>query len=90
VGAGAWLPVGCVERVKPPLRAGTWRCCSGRGSMTARGMRGTCSRAAEGGHLDVLRWAREHHCPWDANTRRVAQQHEHLELLQWAVEHGAP
>ena len=28
----------------------------------------TCEAAAEGGHLDVLRWAREHHCPWDANT----------------------
>ena len=24
--------------------------------------------AAAGGHLEVLRWAREHHCPWDERT----------------------
>jgi len=27
-----------------------------------------CEAAAGGGHLDVLRWAREHECPWDENT----------------------
>jgi hypothetical protein len=29
---------------------------------------GTCSRAAEGGHLEVLQWARDNGCPWDAMT----------------------
>jgi len=24
----------------------------------------TCAVAAEGGHLEVLVWAREHGCPW--------------------------
>jgi hypothetical protein len=46
--------------------------------------------AAQGGHLEVLNWAREHHCPWDAGTRQIAEASRHLELLQWAVEHGAP
>jgi len=32
------------------------------------GQRATCSCAAERGHLETLRWAREHHCPWDAWT----------------------
>ena len=36
----------------PPLRAGTWRCCSGRGRTTARGMSGMslrgCGRAPGG------------------------------------------
>ena len=26
---------------------------------------GTCSCAADGGHLEVLKWSREHDCPWD-------------------------
>ena len=25
----------------------------------------TCAHAAAAGHLQVLRWAREHDCPWD-------------------------
>ena len=24
-----------------------------------------CNEAAHGRHLEVLRWAREHHCPWE-------------------------
>jgi hypothetical protein len=28
----------------------------------------TCASAAEGGHLDVLKWARENGCPWDEET----------------------
>jgi len=43
-----------------------------------------------GGHLEVLKWARAHHCPWDAEVRQTAEREGHLELLQWAVEHGAP
>jgi hypothetical protein len=26
----------------------------------------TCEKAAEGGHLELLKWARENDCPWDA------------------------
>ena len=28
----------------------------------------TCAYAAEGGHLEVLKWARENGCPWDEYT----------------------
>ena len=37
------------------------------------------------GHLDVLRWAREHNCPWDERTYRLAAN---AEVRQWAVDHG--
>ena len=49
-----------------PLRAGTWRHCSGLGSTTARGMTGRAVNAAQGGHLEVLRWSGEHVCQWDS------------------------
>jgi hypothetical protein len=28
----------------------------------------TCTNAAEGGHLEVLKWLRENGCPWDEKT----------------------
>ncbi len=46
--------------------------------------------AARGGHLDVLRWAREHDCPWDDGTCWSAAEGGHLEVLQWARAHGCP
>ena len=64
VGAGAPLSVGLLDVYRGPLGAGTWRCCSGRGSATARGMRRTCSHDAAYGHLEVLQWARAHGCSW--------------------------
>jgi hypothetical protein len=35
-----------------------------------------CAMAAWGGRLrlDVLKWAREHNCPWDEDTLRVRSQ----------------
>ena len=38
MGAGARVPVGIGVVHIPPLRAGTWRCCGGRGSTTACGI----------------------------------------------------
>ena len=35
------------------------------------GTEGACAGAAEGGHLEVLKWARAHDCPW------------HEEVLLW-------
>ena len=67
------------------LRAGAWRCCNGRGSTTARGMKRR--EAAQGGHLQVLRWAREQGCPWDFTTCLSAAAGGHLEVLRWAREH---
>jgi len=42
------------------------------------------------GNLEVLTWAREHHCPWDARTTAYAAEHGHTVVLQWAWEHGCP
>jgi len=52
-----------------------------------------CSHAARGGHLEVLKWAREHGCPWNENGYCVcddAASGGHLEVLKWAREHGCP
>ena len=35
----------------------------------------TCAYAAEGGHLEVLMWARENGCPLDEYTRKRAAAH---------------
>ena len=34
----------------------------------------TCSYAAYGGHLEVLKWARLNGCPWDENSRQLATE----------------
>jgi hypothetical protein len=38
----------------------------------------------------VLKWAREHDCPWNERTCARAAESAPLEVLQWAMEHGAP
>jgi hypothetical protein len=40
--------------------------------------------------LDVLQWARENGCPWDAGTCINAAAGGNLELLQWLREQGGP
>jgi|AntAceMinimDraft_5_1070358.scaffolds.fasta_scaffold06218_3 hypothetical protein len=70
-------------------RAGTWTCSSGRGSTTARGTR-TCEFAASSDHLDVLKWAREHDCPWATWTCGQAAGGGYLDMLKWAHEHDCP
>jgi len=52
--------------------------------------RETCANAAEGGHLEVLKWARENGCPWDERTCANAAEGGHLEVLKWARENGCP
>jgi hypothetical protein len=49
----------------------------------------TCAFATGGGHLDVLKWAQERHCPcmWDENTCVKAAEGGHLDVLKWAREH---
>jgi len=54
------------------------------------GRRLTCAYAAEGGHLEVLKWARENGCPWDKQTCAYAAKGGHLEVLKWARENGCP
>jgi hypothetical protein len=44
-----------------------------------------------GGHfLDVLQWARNNSCPWDAYTCEAAAQGGRLDMLQWARTNGCP
>ena len=50
----------------------------------------TCSSAAAGGHLEVLKWARERDCPWDKFTCEYAAYDGHLEVLKWAWENDCP
>jgi len=49
-----------------------------------------CALAASGGHLQVLRRARELDCPWDESTCSAAAAFGHLKVLKWAREHGCP
>ncbi|CAB9506500.1 ankyrin repeat protein [Seminavis robusta] len=50
----------------------------------------TCSAAAGGGHLELLKWAQQNGCPWDKATCSAAACGGHLELLKWARENGCP
>ena len=49
---------------------------------------GNVSSAACKGHLEVLKWAREHGCPWEQKTCSYAASSGHLEVLKWARENG--
>ncbi len=50
----------------------------------------TCAKAAENGHIQCLRRAKESGCPWDRRTTDLATLHGHLECLQYAHENGCP
>ena len=50
----------------------------------------TCTRAAEGGHLETLKWARENGCPWDCNVLRRAEARGHDRVAAWARNNGCP
>ena len=49
-----------------------------------------CEAAAAGGQLEILQWARENDCPWDARTCSGAARGGHFEILKWAHEHECP
>ena len=49
-----------------------------------------CLYAAYGGHLEVLKWARDNDCPWDGDTCSNAAECGHLEVLKWALEEACP
>jgi len=58
------------------------------------------AEAAWGGHLEVMKWAREHGCPWvevdDVDAEYImiccagAAVGGHLEVLKWLREHDCP
>ena len=50
----------------------------------------TCAIAAKTGQLETLKWLRERHCNWDANTTCFAMWRKHKKILKWALENGCP
>jgi hypothetical protein len=38
--------------------------------------------------LGVLKWAREHGCPWNSDTCSFAARGGHLTVLRWARKQG--
>lgn len=50
----------------------------------------TISKAAQNGHLDVIKYARENGCEWSADTFSEASTEWHLDTLKYAREHGCP
>ncbi len=58
----------------------------------------TCAKAAEGGHLEVLKWAQSNlqsqWCPWNSKSQQIcanaAARRGHLEVLKWARSQGCP
>ena len=51
--------------------------------MNAKWNRNTPMGAAEHGHLEVLRWAIENHCPVDAYTYHDAAMYGHVHILEY-------
>jgi len=50
----------------------------------------TCSAAARGGHLEVLKWLHEQNCPWDEWTSAGAALFGHFNVLKWLHENQCP
>ena len=48
----------------------------------------TCSCAAAGGHLEVLRWLCANGCPMDVMTCDFAAEGRHFEVLRWLQNRG--
>ena len=46
--------------------------------------------AAQGGHLEVLRWARSQGSPWHEDVTYAAAQAGHLKVLKWLIKEGCP
>ena len=44
--------------------------------------------AAQGGHMRVVKWARENGFKWDMYALEAAAAHGHLEVIQYLREHG--
>lgn len=49
-----------------------------------------CDGAAEGGHLELMKWAHKNQCIWSAYTAGEAAYYGHFDLLKWMVENGCP
>jgi hypothetical protein len=69
------------------LKRTSWTCCSGNVVRAAFGDVWTCSRAAEGGHFELLQWAREQGRPWYADDVCCrAAEYVNVKIGQWVKE----
>jgi hypothetical protein len=49
-----------------------------------------CFDAAYQGHFELLQWAREQGCPWDADeVSRLAAEGGHVEIVRWVKSQGS-
>ena len=74
-------------------KVGCWRSLEGllkQGKHGLESQKTLCSGAAEGGHLEVLRWARANGCPWSHMTCKAAARSGHLEVRKWMRANGCP
>jgi hypothetical protein len=46
--------------------------------------------AAGARKLDVLKWLRQHKCPWNDYSLIDAAGRGHLDVMQWAIDNGCP
>ncbi|KAJ1617135.1 hypothetical protein T492DRAFT_894216, partial [Pavlovales sp. CCMP2436] len=84
--------VGCVDVLEElvdnrqcALTAGACTAAAGEGQLGALGW-----LRSRGWHLETLRYAHEHGCPWDTLTCYYAALGGHLEVLRYAHEHSCP
>jgi hypothetical protein len=47
-----------------------------------------CRHAAEGGHLEILKWAQSKSCPLNGIRTANVAENGHHEVLKWAIEYG--
>ena len=85
VGEGQRVSVGPDDVCTSSPRAGTWKCCGGRGCTTARGIRRRCPAAAYGGHLEVVEVGAGAPLPVGLADVCVAAAGGHLEVVTWAL-----
>jgi hypothetical protein len=52
--------------------------------------RKTCAWAAEGGHLEILKWLHKQGCPWNEDACAFAARGDELDILIWLREQGCP
>ena len=73
------------------LAAGAcWRAVKDAGLFSVVDTGSLCELAAVGGHTALLRYARQHGCPWDTRTCEGAARGGHLGCLWFASKLGCP
>eukprot|EP01036_Dinobryon_divergens_P035665 gene35665-46261_t len=46
----------------------------------------TCDVIASTGRLDILQWALDHGCPWDARCACTCAREGHMEMFRWIMD----